>query len=626
MINESWAWLLSNYPRANRALGRVTTNKALAIIPRGYESSPIYNVDGDFRAWLKKMSSTLTAELRPELNADGTAGPNGVVSDFLSLRTLAGFYMDPISIPMTDNTIIRDELGLTTGFVSARHEEIWNRLASEMFGTPRPASLHVRKAASTGFPFSSSDLGLKSQLLRHVFSNATRIMEKTLAGRLESLAREDAIFNAFLIGKRDQADKVSFKDGRYKSKDREVNDALYSRSGGAEGRRFIASKKVVIDGSEIPGLFAMRQRTVFGAPFQTNHLLAAVFSQFREFYLNEFEFTWKHRGKEHLTEKVAKYPFALGLDVKQFDQSVAGWMLDFMLSRLSTRPIFRDFAKLTRHMPFAQPNPRLGAPPMPIEESLFGDPWDLRTWTLEPGLPSGVSWNPDAGKYCMTATYLCLIDDYFHDVLEFGLPDILKGKHPRYALLDASDDGMLLFDDAKFGDYVRDRCANQQAEYFRFELETGVKFLGNVYHTDIRGNRSFVPDILTYFTNLYVPEHGLPRKPGEGFHRPFAAFGYFERQHLYSQAPSFQTAFTIADDLSRTILKEPLNARWEAERRMTPLPEQDVRTVQDLEALLDPSAIYKGRFQLEDLSPSVQEKLTSVVPYETLKPFLDEVL
>lgn len=621
---DSWKWLLTS-TGARRSITRIATNKALMIVPPGRDRTGVFNVDAKFRRWLTATADALTDQLKPTINEDGSAGANGVVTDFYSLRTLAGFYMNPSTVPMLDNTAVRESLNLIDGFATTRHEKIWDALAKEMFGKWEPSPLSIRKAASTGFPRNTTNMAVKSALLGDFLRNATEIMERTIKGDLRSLSLEAELFYAYGIGRRDQPDTVLRTKTGWEAKPREVNDEEFARSMGREGRRFIADKSVKIDGQIMPGLFAMRRRTVWAAPFPMNYFLAALMSQFRGHYLNAFAFTFKHRGADDLTEKTSRYAYAVGVDVKQYDQSIAGRQLDFMIDRWAVTDNVKAFAKMTRKMPFAMSHPALGG--VGYFDPFFGDPWDPRTFTTEPGLPSGIAWNPDAGKFCATAALLCLIDDHQHDVLEVGLDTILKGRHLTYAILDASDDGIILTNSEKLHDYVKERFADTEAPaYYRFAIEEGLKFLGNVQTLEHSGRKRFVPDILTYFRNLYVPEHGLPTDDRKNPHREFAAMGYFARKEIYKNAPSFGHAIEIADDLWRTIFNESLDSRWDAAYRDMRLPQNMVHTAYDLEAILDPLSIYKGRFEIKDLSPAVRDRIVSSVPFESLAPYITQYL
>lgn len=608
---------------ARRSLTRISYNfENFAVIPGIYsDDNPIIAADPRMLSLRRELALELSNLLPVDVRPSGLAGPSAVVRDFWRLHNQPGFYMSPMTIPPVSNEPLRAELKLASGFVSSRHESIAKDLAKAMFGRISPAPLRIRKAASTGFPHFTTDIVVKKRiLLEQIFPNVDHFLSLFQLGKTEELASQFEVVVAGYIGRRTQPDKVVHReDGSFAAKPREVNSPEYARSGGATGRRFEADKSVTLAGNVVPDMFAMRQRTVYGLPFGPNYLTTALFTPMRAHYLNEYAFTWKHRGASDLTEKASRFTFALGTDVKQFDQSVPTWMLDFIVNSLPLADSAKALLQSLLHAPYFQPNPWLGA--TELFDPWFGDPGDASTWKLDVGLPSGVGPNPDIGKFCMTFAYLAFLDDLTQQVAG-RVGEILRGKDSRMALLDASDDAVLLFNDEPLYLAAKQRVdAGTASPYFAVEPEIGVVFLGNVL-CDAENGRKFVPNIETWVVNMLVPEHPLPARFGTGRgHREYAPIGYMERNKLYSDAPKFEEVYSCYDRLHRHHFDMGADAPWLAASRRLKLPDLGNLSAADLEALLNPGALYY-KVDPKDVSPLVLDELVASIPFDVYWPMI----
>lgn len=492
--------------------------------------------DSDFLRLVERLARDLNRE-GIATDTSGLLGPDALPGDFNQLLTIAGYGMNPISVPPVDNNPIRESLGLATSFVSDRDIEIFDNLVKLMFARSAPASVSIRREASTGAPDYVNDIEKKKDELRTALGDLNRFLQLIEDDKFLELFIE---FNSPIVhttGERTQADKVSMVDGRPVSKDREVNDEVAARSGLTSGRRFPADKRCFKDGNEINGHFAGRRRTVFGTSFVPNYVLAAFCSSWRAVYLEDFSFTWKHRTPDEILGKLKRFNGIMGFDVKQFDQCVSDFMVERFVNRIANY-VDPRVAKLIRLMykaPYIVPYPWIDGTSDEEFNPLFGaDPFSISSFTMNLGLPSGIAINPDSGKLFMVWQYLVVLDRYFGNVIEVGIDTILRGEHPDYGMLNMGDDCVLMFNDEGFRTWFNEGGYSKD-QYFKLEEERPVSFLGNVPYRDDSGDLRIAPNVVSYLVNWLVPEVGIDHMK----RRNFWAIGERERRIHYAQAPLY---------------------------------------------------------------------------------------
>lgn len=610
---DAWSVLLEN-PGLKRVLRRTRPSRGMMLYPN------IMSDDPQTLKFMAQLADELTRALPYSVNEFGTVGSNAVAGDFYQLRTVAGYGMNPISIPPVSNHAIRAELGLTDGFVSDRHRKIATELMRSMFSNPLPAKVSIRREASTGSPDYVNDVIKKKTELRAALADLPRFFELVLKGNLRELFIQ---FNAPIIqtiGERTQADKVILKDGVFSSKDREVNDEEAARTGLKSGKRAPADKRVFVDGSEVKGHFAGRRRTVFGMSFVPNYVVAAFFSAWRAHYLDVYSFTWKHRTPDSILAKMKQYTYLAGFDVKQFDQTVPTFLIDFFCDELKNyaHPGLSALIRLMFSAPYIVPYPFIaGTSEVPFNP-LFGDnPFDTSSFTMELGLPSGISCNPDFGKFAMVFQYLCICDDYFHDVIEVGLDTILRGEHDKYALLNMGDDCVLLTNDEPFHNYISK--VEYKSNYFCVEEEKPISFLGNVPYTDDRGELQLAPNIASFFINWLVPEHGIDNHRRKNFW----AVGDRERRQHYARSPSYSTAYGIYEELFTSAFgRSPGSIAaeyYDSQRKLGSLSFIDALVIQNPDYL-------QYRFDENEVSPEILELLITSLGADEVWPHINPFL
>lgn len=619
----SWDALLAINSN-HRSLFRLTRNQRECIAPALAIDDGIWSDDPRYHRVLLELDEVLS-DHKPVIDENGFSNHQALVSDFGSLRNPAGYYMNPISIPLESNRVLVDELKLATGFLTPRDEKIFKELHNYMFHTVVPASLAIRKTASSGAPYFEASLRAKKEPVAVMNAYSADILTRFGRGDLQSLYEKYGMFFATYMGVRTQPDSVVRKDGRVTSKGREVNDELFVRSGGKQGARRPADKTIHRpDGTVIEGLFASRRRSVYAYPAMYNYWLTQFFTLLRAHYLEDAAFTFKHRTPKEIVEKLSGFASVRGFDVKQFDQSVQPWLLSAFVSGFNgfIREEVLFFLDKVMKQPIYMPHPQVinasGHDVDPFKfNPCFGDPWDLSTFNREVGLPSGIGPNPDMGKFIMTFVYLVLFDRHFGDVLETGVRKILRGESDRYALLDMSDDAAIGVNDPTFWATVERVCA--EPFYVKIEPEEGISFLGNILYKDRDDKIAASPNVVTFLRNRLCPEHGCQHWS----RRDFVGTGWVEGKVHYSSAPLFAEVWGTLDTVWRKHFGASIDVRFrtalDAERH------RDVPSLSEVDraVLENPDKLYY-RYSIEEVHPWVLEKLIGSVPFEEFFPSIEK--
>jgi len=562
--------------------------------------------------FLDMVSRQCNSTLKFLPTEEGFAGTNGVTGSFDRIRTISGVGMTPLTYMPRDNDSIAVGMRLPSGFINRRHQRIFEDLADLMWGSAKRTNFRVPKDSSSGFPFFTSDSKEKLHLVNHVLKHYDEILELVIRDDHEKLAKEHGFVIAYYMGTRGQSDVPG--------KERLVNDFEYAKTGGKSGRRFAADKTVRIDGKVIEGFSAMRMRTVCGMSLMANILINIVQYPVRAHYAHEFAFTWHHTTSDAKVDKVRRYKYAVDLDVTQFDQSCQLWAMDHWLKCISKylAPSMLALYKKAHRAPYFQPSVD-GTQP----GRWMGNPLKAGDFTLSPGLMSGIATVSDYGKFMMVFAYLCWIDDVTTDVLEFGIGKILKGEHPKYALLNMGDDCRLLLNDIHLRSVLLNKIKEENASdkdrttYYKFDVEEGGSFIGDVIIR--RDNQlELVPSIISYLDKFFVAERGIDSK-----FRRFWPLGYYERKVLFGRAPAYDEVESIVQWAWKKSFPEYTSINTIVDKfidqsRMV-LP--TAASALDAQAMLDPDKIHYS-INPDDLSKDTLEALVMSIPKEEIEPIL----
>jgi hypothetical protein len=439
----------------------------------------------------------------------------GITSDATDLQSAPGFPMNPAGYPQPRYDAEKDRRAID----NPRHLAIMDAFLASVLDKWRPTtSAKLSKVSSSGFVFFETRQDYKAKLVAYCLDNVDDFLETFMLNPERCMKKYHTI-PAYAIGRRHQADT--------QGKDREASSLRQAL--GIDGGRDIASKEVQQQKGKLT-FDAQRERIVYAGPGGINYLCTLVINGFRDHYLNEFAFTYKLRGPEDLAQKISQ-KYLIGVDVKQFDQNFSETFADRMFDRLEQviRPdLAASFRKLWR-CPVYCPPPSLDRSATP--GLWLGNPFNPKEDEINLGLPSGVAYNPDAGKWYGTYLLLCLLDDVYGDVLEVGIPQILKGAHPQYAILNASDDAVIMVNENRRFAQIRDLLKTGEAsKYIKFDLEEPISFLGFVPRISSSGTQyDVLRNVVNYLKNRWVPERGI-----ESPARKYWALGWLTKNEEFA--------------------------------------------------------------------------------------------
>lgn len=519
------------YPRSAPALTRPAKSRHLTIIPGLLNSQDGISVSDTYANFLKDMYEEYVSAFPKSEVRNGVSTGFGVTDDGTAILTAAGFPMEPMGYPpirFTDEHVPPK---------NARHLKILDEFLKAVASKWQVRdSVKIRKDASTGFPSFNISIDYKCGVIAHVLANLDKFLND-LSGDREKLLKDYDMMFAFHVGRRQQADS-HIKPGE--AKKREATDLLLALTG--NGDRPVADRNVT-QSSRAPLLQRTRSRLVYAGPGTLNYITTFFFSGIRDYYLNEFEHTYKLRGAEDLQSRMnGKYP--VGVDVKQFDQNYPKWFRRAVFAQL--RNVFDE-----RFVSAAEKlwTSAVYCPPPSTNDKRypgcwFGDPFDPST-EIELGLPSGVAYNPDVGKFFATFTLLCLLDDVFGDVLEIGISKILRHEHSAYAIMDTSDDAIILCESEVAQQRIRELLQSGEASpYLKFDVEEAISYLGWVPLSSGSTVYEISRNTTNYLVNWWCPEQSWGSRS-----RPFPATGYFGKQKDYEGVPALEGLKDIEERL-----------------------------------------------------------------------------
>lgn len=586
-----------------------------------------------------KERHDLAAELNQHavsIDKNGFASSNGLISDFSALHTVMGYKANPMSYQVADNSCYVEELNLCTEFKSWRHESIFNALHDVQFERIAASSMSIRKIANSGLPHLTTSLVDKQALLSRFFLHfknsklaSNDISSLLKAGKFVQLFTDHQLIFMQMNGLRVQPEGGTYTSSGFLGKPREVNDFEYAATSGRAGSRFVADKTCFRKGEILEDSVANRLRAVWASPCAPNYYLTSIFTLYREFYLNEYAFTWKHRTKEEILSKVKRRKNVIGGDVKAYDTTIQRYLLDKFINRFegSMDDSIVLLLRTMLSMPFLQTNTVATETSEPGPCQVMGDAFRPDNFCLSMGLPSGIACNPDIGKYVATGVYLCLLDDYYHDVLEVGVKTILKGEHPEYALLDASDDVLFLFEDDGFANFLtqfseaQDSGDTSSSYYLKIAPEKGAAFLGNIFLKDEKGELMVSSNIVSLLVNELCNERGVDSRA-----REFHYLGHFDRLKNHSEAPLFGTVLEAWDRIHHKHFGESVHARatrWLYDKG-TPINMASFSEV-EREVFYDPQKL-QWKFSHNDVRQEMLNAIVTTIEFDVFWPYLKNLI
>lgn len=591
----------------------------------------VLSTDPRFVEFKKTLAIEATTRFPANIDSDGFADKTGVTRDFSALLSCSGIKMDPSNAPVVDREKMLADAKVSNGFVNDRHARIARALHRQMFGKrDLGASYHFSAVSSTSNPFFAYDTPWKKDMILRLLSQAEEILQKVDKDDLHGLYRDHGMmFMATLVERHQPEGGTGLLENKFSPKARKVASIEYALSGGRSGSLITADKSSMLKqhwGINPQDACAMRVRTAYGFAGAVSYFVSCWFAGMRSQYYNSGAFTWHHTTPEQIYSKIEGAEAVIGLDVTTMDQLYPSFLLDKHAEWIGeyVDPRFAKLLSWVNYAPYFAPQLGSGLKPY-----WAGDPRKLSTFNVDVGLSSGRADNPDLGKFYMTFVYLAFMDDVLGDLLSFAgdeqtsLAAALAGKHPRFKLLDMSDDAVLIFPkgESELVAQVKKRIAEGgSSPYAVLQPETGVAFLGNVLIKDGVGQLTRpIPNPVTYLVNRHCPEHGIRSN-----HRKFWGLGLYSATEHYSQAGSVISELI---DMTRFYWKKSFdevpNPYQMAARHMELQSLRDLPALSyiDADVLLNPSKRHY-RYRPEDISPEVLELLTGTVDGDTIEAHL----
>lgn len=598
LFNQTGAKRWLSRPRLPRpgALMPLTTNDR----PEANKENFLYSTDSRALKITEELMKRLNDAFPVDVLPSGFAGPTTIPGNFNALLNVTGCGMDPLPIPVTNNAALIAKDGLRS---TIRDEDApyLKELIRLFFGHAVPSNLHIRKAASTGFPYFTNDVQYKKLATLKILWNIDEWLDM-MAGPSSGLQGALAEYHSILlyaIQERQQPNAI-IRDakGCLSSKSRITPTEKEARSGDFSGGTIADMTVHDEHGNPIPGHFAMRRRDVFGGNGPVNYVLTAIMNSFRDVYLSRFAFTYKTRDRHDKQRKIAPYAYVIGSDVKTMDKMIPEWFTSFVMNELPKyldERVVKVMNRLIR-APYVVPSPWVRT--SPDYDPVFGDsPLRDTSFTMHVGLPSGIAFNPDWGKLWMTFVYMILYKDIGAIYSTRDLEPLLRGLNKEHALQDMSDDAAFLTNSA----IIAKRLQNPKSPYAVLEVETPVIFLGDVY-CEVDGKKEVYPNPITYVVNAMCREDSIDRQPVQAWGE-----GVLARMQVYSHNPIFRDLNAIYEETVRkhTGVNPTLLARALAKQQR----------FNDVDALVRMSpGVLHYKVDPKDVSPEVLDELVSTIP------------
>lgn len=590
-------WLTRS--RLPNPMGHALYPLSLSLNPERTSDHFLYALDPRALRLTEALMTKYNQEFKVDVLSSGFAGATGVPGNFNALLNVAGYGMDPLPIPVSNNATLIASNKLNSQ-IRKEDEPYLVELVKLFFGHVAPANLHIRKAASTGFPFFTTDNQYKKLAALKILHNVNDWLDK-MAGdshQLHMALEEYHTIYLYAIQERQSTNSINEVNGVFSSKSRTAPTEQEARSGDYSGGTVADMSVRDKHGNLVPGHFAMRRRDVFGGNGPLNYVLTAIINCFREVYLKRFAFTYKTRDRADKQQKITPYAYVVGSDVKTMDKMCPEWFTAFVMNELTKYLDDRVVKVMDRlfRAPYVAPPPWRKTPE--AYNPVFGEsPLDDSAFTNHVGLPSGIAFNPDWGKLWMTFVYIILYKDVGAIHLPADVEPLLRGLNRDHALQDMSDDAVFLTNSA----VVAKRLASPSSPYAVLEVEKPVIFLGDVY-CDVGGKKEVYPNPITYTVNFLCREDSAdrlqPQTLGEG---------YLARMQVYSHSPIFRDLNAILEQECRkyTGVNPTLMARALARRQ----------SFNEIDAMVRNSpGVLHYKVDPKDVSAEVLDEVVATIP------------
>lgn len=608
------------HPEVDNLLVNSEIRKRVAA-PRqsnGVEILPeISSLDPRFLRFLFDMNEALKKEeWQPKVDDQTGLSVNFIGGGSSRILSVAGVKKLPVGTPIDTNLEIREriaedlrQVGLEKiGRPIKLHDEPINKEEENLFDwtcealmrTRLYGSTHLRRAASTMIPdfkggprVADGDIDFKKGEIDRLFKFLETRSDKWIEPKEWYAAR---FYLLYLCVERLQADVAT--------KERWSNTGVdYVKVG-----RTLADMPKFKMLPLAEHLVGMRVRTAYGASGSISYALSVAMTPVRNGMFYNYEFTYKHRTPAEVSKKINKFRAVLGVDVTQYDQSIAAHWLERYCVNLEK---FAGFSKAMASLNYYHVSSGALAP-CPFAQN--DTPWlapgtlfDLKGYSFTRGLASGTPLNPDIGKTIMTFEILSRAKRSGLVTIESvdDVDRILRGHDQNLAFLNSSDDTLLL---------GKDRASLKKVlytdGYLRWDEEDVPSFLGTVYGGS-PGNVVGYPNIMSYFNRRVNPESGIGRKPTDP--RYYWRTGMLAQDRHYGVHPMFPKARKLLDQTWKKHFGHEFSSNYENGSK-DPV-NFDVANLTDIDrlVLIKPEVVHY-MIKPEDVSPEVLELSMASVP------------
>lgn len=501
------------------------------------------------------VADALLARLPRSATQDGVYTGSGLSGEWQRARNVTGYLMDPAGSPTG-----AQPADVPKRYASEADRELYRFVARELTRHVVPAAFTVKKMASSGHPAYSKNMEDK---LAGLLAGARAL--QTAEGRAALRAKNlralaaDGVYLASTKASRSQPDRVWWdpKARRWMSKDRSVTNW--------HQQRVVADKSLDLGGRlprvrEQLGKLAdshvrQRARVAYAISWPINAANLTAAAGVRSGMYRMFPRTVHFRDPASQEQQLDPgKPFAITFDVTNFDQNQPLFMiLDFV----DALPLIEE-AKIALRL-LVQCPVFINSDVMGERGGIWlGNPLDAGTFTARHGNISGWVWNDILNA--VVGIFLALLaarevglwrqEGAWRDVVLA----ILRWEHPVVGINNKGDDTVLWVADAgvraKLDAFFR---RPGRPAYFEVALEDGAQFLGNIFVRE-GGRIRLLPNLASYTNNLLVTEYSAGSA-----NRPYASFGYFQRQSYYGIHPTFGEVDAIVEEQSKLHLGERLS-------------------------------------------------------------------
>lgn len=566
----------------------------------------LWSFDPAMLTFLKEAVSEWNRKLPVDLNKDGFT-TTGIHATFDKLRCPAGYLQSPMSAKVIDNTLIREELGLTPGY-SKRQRELAAMVWDAVWSRALPSPVNVPKASAGGMRRFTHDVQWKLDYAQWKTqpANYDRYIKMVEQADVYSLANDYEIVFGMYVQKRLQLDEPG--------KVRMANDWEYAVSSGAKGTRMATDKKVVIDGRMWEDFSALRVRVIDAGPWAINCDLQIVATAHMRALFHDYPNTFHINTPEQMKEQFdGRHIFCS--DVSEYDQTMSKDAISVVFERMRNwypEGVVRAAERLYEAPYFAKPL-ELGGK----RSQWIFDPMDWSK-TMTSGNRSGHAMTSLVAKVNKVIETLFLFD-MMYGVSAKNLSMWLKGQMIM-GLVNNGDDEVVWAVAEKDIKRFKLLRSDLSLGHYKVEPELGMGFSGNLLVLSDAVNLVYKPTtrLQTPIEKCYVPERSIG-----GVLRPYWPIGWLDRIDALHSSDAGRELWSIHNHYYDKHLRGTygsLTSLIERGLRNLPLQSHDLSLI-DREVLVDPDKLHY-KYTEDQVSKDVRALITSNIPADYCAGFL----